>query len=517
MRAFPNSLTNPVPAPAISSPNSRRLGVGTLTGLPHTVTRPAFTPRNLGTGIVHLGCGAFHRAHQALVTQHTIAATGDRRWGIAAVAMSRPDIVHSLRAQDNLYTTLLRDGGEIRAEVVGTITAAVHAPTDRIGVMRRIADPRVRIVTLTVTTGGYCVSPDTGRLDAGSDPVRHDLRCAAKPCTAIGMLVGALAAVRRRGGNPPVVISCDNLTANGRQLRGAVLDFAALRDDRLADWIARNVQFPCSVVDRIVAPATAIDEAAARNSLGGIDDRAPVSAEPFLTWTIEDFEGERPRWDLAGARFVTDVTDHELAKLRLLNGTHMLLAYLGALAGHATVAEASADPELAALARQFMLHEQGPTLTLPEPELRRTVDDLLHRFRNPAIRHDMTRVGRNGSGKMMPRVTDAMRENLAAGRPTPGAVLLIAAWIRWFDLCGTRGATMEVIDSRVEDLAALAAIPDPYRRARAFLRRTDIFGQLPQLDRLQQEVGAALVELSQDDVADVIRRRLLEHPTGKAA
>ncbi|WP_067823036.1 mannitol dehydrogenase family protein [Nocardia inohanensis] len=486
---------------------SPRLGVGALRGLPREIARPPFTPGILETGIVHLGCGAFHRAHQALITQHAMRAGGDRRWGIATVAMSRPDVVGALRAQENLYTTVLRDEGAVRAEVVGAITAAVHAPSDRIGVVRRVADPRVRIVTLTVTTGGYCLAPATGRLDSGSDPVRHDLRCTAKPCTAIGMLVGGLAAVRRRGGRPPVVISCDNLSANGRQLRSAVMDFAALRDDRLANWIGRNVQFPCSVVDRIVASDDGGGDAA-RTRLGGIDDRAQVSAEPFMTWTIENFEGERPRWDLAGAEYVGDVTGHELAKLRLLNGTHLLLAYLGALAGYATIAEAGADPALSGLARQFMLYEQGPTLTLPEAELHRTVSDLLRRFRNPAIRHEMTRVGRNGSDKMLPRVTAAMRENLTQGRPTPGAALLIAAWIRWFDLCGTPGAAMELIDPQAAQLAQLAAIPDPQLRARAFLARTDIFGPLPHPERVQREVGDALTELIRENVTEVIDRRL---------
>ncbi len=265
-----------------------RLSAENLPRLPDKVLRPKFAPGSLATGIVHLGCGSFHRAHQALATQHAIAATGDPRWGIASVAMARPDVVTALRAQDNLYTTLLNDGGRVRAEVVGTITEAVHAPTDPIGVARRIADPRVRVVTLTVTTDGYCVSPVTGRLDTGCDRVLRDLRRRGRPRTPIGMVVAGLAEVRRRGGVPPVLISCDNLSANGHQLRGAVIDFAALTDDRLANWIARNVRFPCSVVDRIVQPGTAADAAVARNWLGGIDDRTPVSAEPFLTWTIED-------------------------------------------------------------------------------------------------------------------------------------------------------------------------------------------------------------------------------------
>ncbi len=504
-----SSSSNSVMSTAISP----RLGVNALRGLPGDVTRPPFTPGILGTGIVHLGCGAFHRAHQALITQHAMSVSGDRRWGIASVAMSRPEVVGALKAQDNLYTTLLRDEGAVRAEVVGALTAAVHAPSDRIGVVRRLADPRVRIVTLTVTTGGYCLSPATGRLDSGSEPVRHDLRCAAKPCTAIGMLVGGLAAVKRRGGTPPVVISCDNLSANGRQLRSAVIDFAAMRDDRLANWIARHVQFPCSVVDRIVSSTESDD--AARTRLGGVDDRAPVSAEPFMTWTIENFEGERPRWDLAGADFVADVTAHELAKLRLLNGTHLLLAYVGALAGYPAIAEAGADPVLSELARQFMLYEQGPTLTLPQAELHRTVNDLLRRFRNPALRHEVTRVGRNGSDKMLPRVTAAMLENHAHGRPTPGAALLIAAWIRWFDLCGTPGTAMEVIDARAAELAQLAAIPDPHRRARAFLSRTDIFGELP--EPIHQEVGDALAELIRDNARKVAERRLRPEFIGRVA
>lgn len=494
-------------APGI--PTVPRLSEAVLGKLPTGVARPGFAPRSLTAGILHLGCGSFHRAHQALVTQHAIEATLDPRWGIASVAMARPTVVDALRGQDNLYTTLLHDAGQARVEVVGSIVEAVHAPSDRIGVPKRIADPGIKIVTLTVTASGYCISPVTGRLDADCELVRHDLRHARRPVTPIGMLAHGLAAVRRRGGTPPVVLSCDNLCENGRKLRAAVIDFAALRDGHIADWIARNVQFPNSVVDRIVQPATPADPAVARNWLGGIEDRTPVSAEPFMTWTIEDFDGDRPRWDLAGARFVSDVTDYELAKLRLLNGTHMLLAYLGALAGYRTVAEAAADPALGALARQFMLLEQGPTLTLPPAELRRTVDELMDRFRNPAICHDMTRVGRNGSDKMVPRVVAALCDNVAAGRPTPGAVLLIAAWIRWFTIGHRADAVMTVIDPRENSLTALVDIADPYRCAQGFLQRTDIFGTLPERDRLQQQVGDALAELTRDGVDATVRRRLM--------
>lgn len=485
-----------------------RLSAENLARLPGGVARPGFAPRSLTTGILHLGCGSFHRAHQALATQHAMNAAGDPRWGIAAVAMTRPTVVNALRAQDNLYTTLLHEDGQARVEVVGAITETVHAPTDRIGVPARLADPRIKIVTLTVTAGGYCISPVTGRLDIACEAVHHDIRCPATPMTPIGMLARGLEAVRRRGGPPPVVISCDNLCENGRKLRAAVIDLAALRDETLADWIARNVQFPNSVVDRIVQPGTAADLAVARNCLGGIEDHAPVSAEPFMTWTIEDFDGERPCWEQAGAHFVNDVTDYELAKLRLLNGTHMLLAYLGGLAGYRTIAAASADPVLSGLARQFMLREQGPTLALTPAELDRTVDGLIRRFRNPAICHDMTRVGRHGSDKMVPRVVTAMCENIAAGRPTPGAELLIAAWIQWFTAAGRPGAVMEIVDAHADSLTAAAAQPDPYLRAAEFLRRTDIFGTLPESSRVQRAVGAALAELARDGVQATVRRRL---------
>ncbi|WP_167462581.1 mannitol dehydrogenase family protein [Nocardia brasiliensis] len=484
-----------------------RLSADLLHRLPETVARPGFAPRSLTTGILHLGCGSFHRAHQALATQHAMNQTGDARWGIAAVAINRPTIVDALRGQDNLYTTLLHEDGQARVEVVGALTETVHAPSDLIGVPNRIADPRVKIVTLTVTASGYCVSPVTGRLETDCPGVRHDVRHPTRPITPIGMLAQGLELVRRRGTVPPVVISCDNLCANGATLRRAVIDFALLRDDHLAEWIARHVQFPNSVVDRIVQPTAPTDAAIARNWLGGIDDHAPVSAEPFMTWTIEDFDGERPRWELGGAQFVANVKDYELAKLRLLNGTHMLLAYLGGVAGYRTIAEATADPALATLARQFMLDEQGPTLALPAPELRRTVDDLMRRFRNPAIAQDMTRIGRNGSDKMIPRVVDALRDNIAAGRPTPGATLLIAAWIRWFSASRHPDAVMELIDPRADSLTELVDA-DPHRCAQAFLRRTDIFGTLPEAERVQRQVGDALADLTRDGVAAAVRRRL---------
>ncbi|WP_433664471.1 mannitol dehydrogenase family protein [Nocardia sp. CA-128927] len=490
-----------------------RLSTDMLTRLPDSVARPGFAPRSLTTGILHLGCGSFHRAHQALATQHAMNETGDPRWGIAAVAINRPTVVDALRAQDHLYTTLLHEDGQARVEVVGSITEAVHAPTDLIGVPQRIADPRVKIVTLTVTASGYCVSPVTGRLEVDCPGVRHDLRSPTRPITPIGMLAQGLELVRRRGGTPPVVISCDNLCANGSTLRRAVIDFALLRDDHLAEWIARHVQFPNSVVDRIVQPTAPTDAAVARNWLGGIEDLAPVSAEPFMTWTIEDFEGERPQWELGGAQFVSNVKDYELAKLRLLNGTHMLLAYLGGVAGHRTIADATASPALAALARQFMLDEQGPTLALATPELHRTVDDLMRRFRNPAIAQDMTRIGRNGSDKMMPRVVDALRDNIEAGRPTPGATLLIAAWIRWFTASHAPGAVMELIDPREDSLAVLVDA-DPHRCAQAFLQRTDIFGTLPELESVQRQVGDALAEISRDGVEAAVRRRLAPQSEG---
>lgn len=486
-----------------------RLSHGSLARLPRGVRRPGYDPARLGRGILHLGCGAFHRGHQALATQRAIEAEGTAglRWGIASASMRRPEAAALLAPQDGLYTLIERQRSGPRAEIIGSIREVLHAPSDRRGLPARIADPETRIVTLTVTAAGYLLHPATHRLDANHPDIRHDLGAPARPRSAIGALAAGLARVRARGGRPPAILSCDNVAANGRTLRRAVADFAALHDDGLATWIEAAVPFPNSMVDRIVPVPDEADRADAHR-LTGLEDAAALSAEPFLQWMIEDFSGDRPHWEAAGARFVPDVAPFEQAKLRLLNGTHMLLAYLGALADHDTIAETMADPQLRDLARDFM-REQGATLAMPPAEREAYVETLLQRLGNPAIRHEVARIARNGSAKMATRMIAPMRENLEAGRATPGAVLAIAAWIRCFALRDTSGTTVQAIDPRREALRALCERvgEDHPRLAREFLAQDAIFGpELPRHDAVVRDLGRALRALHRHPLHEAVRQ-----------
>ena len=489
-----------------------RLSLRTLDRLPASVARPKFSPAELTRGIIHLGCGSFHRAHQALLTQHVMNENGDLRWGIESVAISSKSVVGAMQAQDNIYTVLFADSESKSVEVVGSIGWTVHSPTDDIGVPHRIASPQTKIVTLTVTEGGYCISPVSGRLELNSPQVCYDLAHTNRPAGVIGMVARGLDLVRLRGGRPPVIMSCDNMVGNGTRLRQAVIDFAANSDDALAEWIGRNVQFPSSAVDRIVVPPSESDLTAVQQLLGGTEDRVPVVAEPFMNWIIEDIDGERPEWERAGVRFVSDANCYASGKLRLLNGTQILLAYVGALAGYRTIGEAIADPVLGAMAYQFMLTEQGPTLAMPPDELAHVARDLVKRFSNPALCHEITRVGRNASAKLALRITDPMRENMTAGRMTPFAALFLACWISGF-ITGSdaSGCLSAVVESRRNELTSLAMANahDPLRLAQAFVRRSGIFGELFVSESLERQIADTLDELWTDDTIAVAGRRLL--------
>lgn len=504
------------PSYAISS--VRRLDRTCLSGLPAGIRRPRFDPAKLRSGILHLGCGAFHRAHQALVTQRAIEAEGDAglRWGISSASLVRRTTPDALAPQQGLYTLIERSAEGCRAEVIGAISEVVHAPSDARGLAARLADPETRIVTLTVTDRGYFLDPASHRLDAGDPAIRADLG-AARPATPIGALVRGLALTRDAGHVPPVILCCDNLTANGATLKQAVSDFAALEDDGLAAWIERNVQFPNTMVDRI-APSTGDSDRAEALGLLGVEDAAPVVAEPFLDWVIEEFDGPRPRWEEGGATFVSDVEPFEIAKLRLLNGTHMLLAYIGALAGYRTIAEAIQDPLIARLAERFMRSEQGPTVPVSRERRDHYIDGLISRLANPAIRHEVGRVGRNGSMKLATRLLEPMRYNLAERRDIPCTILAIAAWIRWFALVDTAGTAVSIQDPNKDEIRRLcrATRENPMLRAETFLDYDEVFGDaLPRQEQVASQLAQAISDLHRYDIHEVIAAHLGETILGK--
>lgn len=456
----------------------KRLCASTLADLPAKVLRPRYDRTALEVGIVHLGLGAFHRAHQALFTDDVLGRFPGP-WMIAGVSLRRPDTRDALAPQDNLYTVAERDPSGIRLRVVGCLAACLVAPEAPEAVLAAMCAPNVRVVSLTVTEKGYCHDPASGRLDPDHPEIRHDLADPHRPVSAPGFLLEAL--VRRRaGGLPPfTVLSCDNLPHNGRMLAGILADLAEARDPALARWLAAEVACPGTMVDRIVPATTADDRADVARGLG-CTDAWPVATEPFRQWVIEDrFTAGRPAWEDAGAEIVPDVAPYERIKLRLLNGSHSSLAYLGYLSGHQTIAETVADPAFVRHIRALMDDEITPTLAVPPGfDLAGYKDRLLERFANPALRHRTWQIAMDGSQKLPQRLLDTARERLAEGAPVDRIALGVAAWMRYVTGIDEKGGPIEVRDPMAARLAAIAAEAGPTaeRLAPALLAVREVFG-----------------------------------------
>lgn len=414
-----------------------------------------------GVGIVHLGLGAFFRAHGAIYIAEAMAASGGD-WGVLGVSLVSPGQRDLLAPQGCAYTALeLGPGGET-PRVVEAVEGVLVAREDPEAVLAAMADPGVRIVSLTVTEKGYCHEPATGRLNRSHPDILADLEGGA-PRSALGFLVRALERRRAAGLRPFTVLTCDNLPENGRMVRGVTLELAGLIDPGLAAWIAAEGAFPCTMVDRIV-PATKPEDVARLARLTGRLDLSPVMHEPFRQWVVEDafVDGVRPDLGAVGAQLVEDVAPFELMKLRMLNGAHSSLAYLGYLAGHETIAETVADAPFAGLARRLWREEILPTLTPPPGEdLDAYAQALLARFENPAIRHRTWQIAMDGSQKLPQRLLGTVADDLAAGRPVPGLALATAAWMTYVSGTGLDGRPIEVKDPLAADLRARATSADP--------------------------------------------------------
>lgn len=405
-------------------------------------------------GIVHLGPGAFFRAFNAVYTDDAIAKDGGD-WGIVAVSLRSATARDQLDPQGGVFTSVTLDPDGWQPRVIGSIARTLVAPEDPSAVVAQMADPRVKIVSLTITEKGYCTNPATGELDLGHPDIVHDLMHANAPQSAVGFIVAALAARRAAGYEPFTILSCDNLPSNGALTRASVLAFAQQRDASLVDWIARNARFPATMVDRIT-PATTADDIAKLADLTGYDDPACVFHEGFRQWVIaDDFVGGRPDWD---AQFVTSVDAHELMKLRCLNGTHSTLAYLGYLAGYETIADTVADPDFAALCDKLWHDEIIPTLPQPDEEdLPSYCAALMTRYKNTAIRHRTWQIAMDGSQKLPQRLLGTIVDNLDAGRAPRGLTLGVAAWMRYV---GGRDEAGQPIDVKDPMASALRAASD---------------------------------------------------------
>lgn len=459
---------------------SERLSLRTLPRVP-APRQPRVDPRALGVGIVHLGIGAFHRAHQAQYTEDAVAAAGGD-WGICGVSQRSRTVVDQLGAQDGLYTVLVRGAQHVDARVVGTVRELLFAGDQPEDVVARMADPAVRIVTSTVTEKGYRHDPATGRLRRDDPAIQSDVDGGA-PRTVVGQIVRGIQTRLRAGGGPLTLLCCDNLSHNGNTLSRLVADFVDMLPEAeaapLASWLAEHVRFPNCMVDRIVPAATAVDRAAARELIG-LDDEAVVVTEPFRQWVIEeDFPGGRPAWERAGVLFTTDVMPYEVMKLRMLNGAHSALAYLGALAGCETVSETMGHEAFATVAQRLMEVDVLPTLDPPGGvDLGEYEHVLLGRFANPALRHRTVQIAMDGSQKLPQRLLATLRARRAAGAEPRWVAFAVAAWIRWVWSETTDDGAPRVLDDPLAPVlhAAVRDVTDPGDAVDRLLARPEVFG-----------------------------------------
>ena len=473
-----------------------RLSMANLDRLPGDIRRPTYDRAQLTPGIVHLGIGAFHRAHQAVAIDDLLAA-GATDWGIVGASLRSPTTRDALAPQDCLYTTAVRSGAGTDHRIIGSVLACEVAGENPASLIARMADPATRIVSLTVTEKGYCHTPQTGDLDERHPDIINDLKNVDTPRSAIGFLVAALAQRQKAGAAPFTVLSCDNLSANGRTAQRIVTQFAALRSRDLATWIEAETAFPSTMVDRIVPETTDIDRSEISSAIGMLD-AWPVVTEPFTQWIVEDrFSAGRPDLAAAGVQMVSDVTPFEHMKLRLLNASHSALAYLGYLAGHETIASTMTDVRFAALARQIM-DDSAPTLTMPDgTDVAAYGASLLQRFSNPALHHRTWQIAMDGSQKLPQRLLGTMADRLRLGLPIDTHALAVAGWMRYVTGKDEQGRAIDVRDPLAKKLFEIAehAGPVAERLASALLEVSSIFGTLGSDPRMRSAVTEALTKL----------------------
>ena len=455
-----------------------RLSPALLSGLSASVEQPRYGRAALAEGVVHLGLGAFHRAHQAAYLDE-IAARGDTRWGIVGVSLRSAAVRDTLAPQGNLYTLVERDAAGERARIMAPLRRVLVAPEAPAAVVSAMAQPSVRIVTLTVTEKGYSLARDRGGLDSADSGVAADLVSLGEPRTAVGFVVAALNARRDAGLPPFTAISCDNLPDNGTLLRDAVLALAGAHDRGLAEWIAAYGAFPSSMVDRIVPAITpeAIEAHAARY---GYRDEALVETELFSQWVLQDeFAGERPDLAALGITLTKDIAPWEEAKLRLLNGAHSTIAYLGGLGGIAHVHEFVASDRRRALIGRLWDESAATLAPRAGIDVAGYREALLARFANPALRHRTAQIAMDGSQKLPQRLVAPWRARLELGLSSPTIELAVAAWMAW-----QRGADFQdrrfVVDDPLAETTAMAwaVAADADAAAARLLALSEVFGDL---------------------------------------
>ncbi|GAA1893297.1 mannitol dehydrogenase family protein [Williamsia serinedens] len=461
---------------------------------------PPYPRHDVAPGIVHIGVGGFHRAHQAMYVDRLLRADPQAPWTICGVGVLPGDrrMRDALASQDHLYTlTLKHPDGAVETHTMGAIVDLLVAPDDPAAVIEAMAAPTTKIVSLTITEGGYNISSTTGEFALDDPAVVADLAPNAVPRTVFGLVVEALRRRRERGATSFTLMSCDNIPGNGDMARGVFTTFARAVDPGLAEWIDLHTTFPNSMVDRIT-PATPPDLAAEVRGRTGIVDAWPVVAEPFTQWVLEDdFVDGRPAFEDVGVQMVADVEPYELMKLRLLNAGHQTLCYAGYLLGYRAVADATRDPLIAGLLRAYMQTEGRPSLPpVPGVDLDEYIDTLIERFSNDAIGDTVARLCAESSDRIPQWMVPVVRERLAAGGSVDISAAVIATWTRYAEGVDEDGTPIDVVDRRAEQLTPLAR--DSRDDPRAFVGVRDLFGDLVDDPRFMDPYTRVLTSLRQN-------------------
>ena len=452
-----------------------------LSNTPQSIEhKPLYDREKMVARIIHIGFGAFHRAHQALFTDRLLNK-GNSDWAICEVnIVGGEELINDIRKQDHLYTVLEKGATSKQAYIIGSVKESLLAPIDGIeAILEKMADPVVEIVSLTVTEKGYCMLPGGAGLDLNNQLIKSDLSSPTKPMSAPGVIVEALYRRMQRGLKSFTALSCDNMPENGLVLKKAILDLANARDPELAKWIETNTTFPCTMVDRIVPAATAETLTEIQDVLGGMFDPCGIACEPFIQWVIEDnFVTARPNWNEVGAEFVDNVVPYEEMKLRMLNGSHSFLAYLGYLAGYEHINACMNDESYKQATLSLMLQQQAPTLNVPpQVNLQQYAEKLIERFSNPSLKHRTWQIAMDGTQKLPQRLLDSIRWHITHNSDFSLLALGVAGWMRYVGGIDDHKQIIDVRDPMVDELKKLVtASDDGIERVNALLTLNAVFG-----------------------------------------
>ncbi|WLT07263.1 mannitol dehydrogenase family protein [Gilliamella apis] len=452
-----------------------------LSNTPQSIEhKPLYDREKMVARIVHIGFGAFHRAHQALFTDRLLNK-GNSDWAICEVnIVGGEELINDIRKQDHLYTVLEKGATSKQAYIIGSVKESLLAPIDGIeAILEKMADPVVEIVSLTVTEKGYCMLPGGAGLDLNNQLIKSDLSSPTKPMSAPGVIVEALYRRMQRGLKSFTALSCDNMPENGLVLKKAILDLANARDPELAQWIETNTTFPCTMVDRIVPAATAETLTEIQDVLGGMFDPCGIACEPFIQWVIEDnFVTARPNWSEVGAEFVDNVVPYEEMKLRMLNGSHSFLAYLGYLAGYEHINDCINDEAYKQATLSLMLQQQAPTLNVPlQVNLQQYAEKLIERFSNPSLKHRTWQIAMDGTQKLPQRLLDSIRWHIKHNSDFSLLALGVAGWMRYVGGIDDHKQIIDLRDPMVDELKKLVtASDDGIERVNALLTLNAVFG-----------------------------------------